>query len=187
MTFIICENEQFIEDTRNDLYIIYEYFIQLPTIDNLFSIYTEFSLASIAKPAHPKPNEFIYHFFQIIIQEMYYCTIKDNAIYFILLVYLLKEIYFNQKDNEFVLILINLERLESINKYMEFIKLHDCENKDLIFFTENSLVALKTFGAFDVYIDKNTICMDEKDCEIVLQEIKCYENYLKDYEKQYKL
>lgn len=177
-------NNQFLEDLKIDIQNIYNYFIHNPTIEHLESTYVEFSLDCIANPIHPQAEEFINAFFISIICCIYQSVLKDDFLLFVLLIYIMNTIYFNQTKTN-VRISINFERLQTINEfilYAEVAHAKSDKSKELLTFCVACLDSLKVYCGFDVYVDKDSFCLPENDSIMIIKEISKFEDKLSELE-----
>lgn len=178
-------NTQFLEDLKVDIKAIYTYFKQDQTIPHLESIYQQFSLDCIANPVQPQSQEFMNTFFISIVCCIYYATIKDDLLLFILLIYIMKSVYFNQTKTH-VQIYINYEKLVTINEYLNYAEAKcnsDAVLNVLLDYCIECIDSLKYYCGLIIYIDKDGNCLPIEDSKLIMNDIEEFEKQLEDLEK----
>lgn len=177
-------NGQFLKDLILDIDNIYNYYISDPTQDRLESIFTQFSLDCIANPVHLQSCDFVNTFFISLLNCIYESTANNDFHMFVVLIYMMKSIFFNQIKN-IIRIPINLEGLVMINEFIENLFLGE-KDKNLLNYCVDCLDSIKRCCGFNVFIDKDGFSLSPEDTSMILNEISKFEEDLDELENNLK-
>ncbi|KAM0685397.1 hypothetical protein COBT_003394, partial [Conglomerata obtusa] len=170
------DNREFAKDFHNDLTYMLNYVPENIHIDDLKALAIYFSLDSIPHTSHRKQIEYIHCFFQILTDTLYNETMLNNTNAVIICIYIMNYVFFSQ--HVFIKFYISIERLEAINKYLEDLIYCIEETKNFII---GCFDGLKINNAFLIYFNKDSALMEEKDVEILAEQIKNYEEKIAEY------
>ncbi|EJW04747.1 hypothetical protein EDEG_01037 [Edhazardia aedis USNM 41457] len=175
MHYYHFDNYELFKNVRSDLNMIYIEFSKNPNVNTLKSIPHKFNLIQVSNIQHRKKKEFLYNFFQSVLREML-CRVSENDVAFSLFAVIIHYIFIYQKDF-FVQIVINVIDLEYINERFKIIMSKKIpELVEIGKFACKCFDELKSYGAFVVVYDCNSVSLDDDKYNDVLKEIISCEN-----------
>lgn len=170
------DNREFAKDFQRDLINMLNYVPENIQPVDLSSLAIYFSLDSIAHICHRKKIEYVHCFFQILVDTLYNETTLNHTNAVIICVYIMNYVFFSQ--NTYIKIYISIEKLEAINKYLEEMVYCIDETRSFVI---GCFDGLKVHNAFLIFFDKDTALMEENDVEILIEQIKKYEEKITEF------